>query len=128
MKIDEAIKHCLNQARKLQDKADKVDGDESRQCTECAADHIQLAEWLVELKDLRAEQHEQDVFIKELMKHSASDECGRWIDTHGTYIDELDGWYMESKCSLCGKYTVSYEKYGVHQKCEYCSHCGKPMK
>lgn len=51
MTIDEAIKHCLEQAHKLQDKADKVGDDESRQCMECAADHIQLAEWLTELRD-----------------------------------------------------------------------------
>lgn len=67
MTLDEAIRHCLEQARKLQDKADRVGDDESRQCMECAADHIQLAEWLMELKDLRAEQNDQYVFIHELM-------------------------------------------------------------
>lgn len=51
MTLDEAIRHCLEQARKLQDKADRVGDDESRQCMECAADHIQLAEWLRELKE-----------------------------------------------------------------------------
>ncbi len=32
-----------------------------------AADHRQLAEWLLELKDLRAEQNDQYIFIHELM-------------------------------------------------------------
>lgn len=53
MTLDEAIRHCLEQARKLQDKADRVGDDESRQCMECAADHIQLAEWLTEMKEAK---------------------------------------------------------------------------
>lgn len=53
MTLDEAIRHCLEQARKLQDKADRVGDDESRQCMECSADHIQLAEWLNELKEAK---------------------------------------------------------------------------
>ena len=48
--LDEAIKHCLEQARTLQDKADTLNGEESRNCMECAADHIQLAEWLRDFK------------------------------------------------------------------------------
>jgi hypothetical protein len=40
---------------------------EKTECRECAADHRQLAEWLMELKDLRAEQNDQYVFIHELM-------------------------------------------------------------
>lgn len=53
MTLDEAIKHCLEQAHSMQDKADKVGGEESRQCMECAADHIQLADWLRELQQWR---------------------------------------------------------------------------
>ena len=95
MTLDEAIRHCLEQAHIMQDKADKVDGDESRQCMECAADHIQLAEWLVELKDLRAEQHEQGVYIKELMKHSAADvqPVDRWISVEDRLPEEI-GYYL----------------------------------
>ncbi len=53
MTIDEAINHCLEQARTLQDKADTLTGEESRNCMECSADHIQLAEWLTELKEAK---------------------------------------------------------------------------
>lgn len=65
MTLDEAIKHCLEQAHKLQDKADRVGDDESRQCMECAADHIQLAEWLKELKELKIENKELKRYLRE---------------------------------------------------------------
>ena len=38
MNIDEAILHCL---------------EESKDCTECAKEHYQLAQWLKELKAYR---------------------------------------------------------------------------
>lgn len=80
--LDDAIKHCLevaehneisaityknckeiktNMYEKLT--AEKAEND----CRECATDRRQLAEWLMELKDLRAEQNDQYVFIHELM-------------------------------------------------------------
>ena len=96
MTLDEAIRHCLEQARKLQDKADRVGDDESRQCMECAADHIQLAEWLTELKERR----EADV---QPVIHAA------WIET--TPNDYYE-WY---KCSNC-KYTDT-KKFNYFPKC-----------
>jgi len=44
MTLDEAIKHC-------EEVADGM--TEQGKCTECAAEHRQLAEWLKELKQLR---------------------------------------------------------------------------
>lgn len=72
MTIDEAIKHCLevveNNEQFASGKWIGSEGETNRQeCEQCAADHRQLAEWLTELKDLRAEQNEQYVFIHELM-------------------------------------------------------------
>ena len=72
MTIDEAIAHCLETAEQLEERANipyKVEDSELQDnaCRECAADHRQLAEWLMELKDLRAEQNDQYIFIKELM-------------------------------------------------------------
>lgn len=61
--LDEAIKHCLEVAEQNETQAQKI----GRQlvgsaidkyvtdCRECAADHRQLAEWLIELKRARAE-------------------------------------------------------------------------
>ena len=39
MTLDEAIDHCLERA--------------NQDCSSCADEHLQLAEWLIELKDLR---------------------------------------------------------------------------
>ena len=38
MTLDEAIDHCLERA--------------NQDCSSCADEHLQLAEWLIELKDL----------------------------------------------------------------------------
>lgn len=76
MTLDEAIRHCLKQARKLQDKADRVGDDESRQCMECAADHIQLAEWLRELKE-----------TKRLLK-AAVEDINYYVDCYEAHCDE----------------------------------------
>lgn len=73
--LDEAIKHCLEVAEQnTQGLYDAIalggqnpTQEEIARCEECAADHRQLAEWLMELKDLRAEQNDQYVFIHELM-------------------------------------------------------------
>ena len=72
MTIDEAIKHCLevveNNEQFASGKWIGSEGEANRQeCLQCAADHRQLAEWLMELKDLRAEQNDQYTFIRELM-------------------------------------------------------------
>lgn len=41
MTLDEAIKHCLERAE--------------QDCTDCADEHKQLAEWLIELKQFRGQ-------------------------------------------------------------------------
>ncbi len=74
--LDEAIKHCLEVAEQNDTQAEKwqIEGGEQYGktivCRECAADHRQLAEWLMELKDLRAEQNDQYTFIRELMEEN----------------------------------------------------------
>ncbi|WP_367567771.1 hypothetical protein [Lacrimispora sp.] len=40
MSLEEAIKHCEDKAKEMG-------------CSECAKDHLQLADWLRELKQLR---------------------------------------------------------------------------
>lgn len=70
--LDDAIKHCLEVAEDNEQFASGKwigsEGEANRQeCEQCAADHRQLAEWLTELKDLRAEQNDQYTFIRELM-------------------------------------------------------------
>ena len=58
MTLDEAIKHCLETAEQLEERANipyKVEDSELQDnaCRECAADHRQLAEWLTELKEAK---------------------------------------------------------------------------
>lgn len=75
LSIDEAIAHCLEVAEKNEAKAQKIGVQflgttkdrEATDCQECASEHRQLAEWLMEYKDLKAEQNDQYVFIHELM-------------------------------------------------------------
>lgn len=43
MTLDDAIEHCYQKARE----------QESKGCSSCALDHLQLAEWLMELKGWR---------------------------------------------------------------------------
>lgn len=45
MTLDQAIKHCYEVVEK-------------EQCCACAEEHLQLAEWLEELKELRERQTE----------------------------------------------------------------------
>lgn len=71
MTIDEAIRHCEEVAwendRKAMCVEEAYQTTEQQNCEQCAADHRQLAEWLTELKDSRAVQNEQEIFIHELM-------------------------------------------------------------
>ena len=81
--LDKAIKHCLDIADG-QDKCADISVSEhaKERIRECANDHRQLAEWLTELKDLRAENKvlisECDRLIKEkgelLRKVSATED------------------------------------------------------
>lgn len=58
MTLDEAIKHCLEVAEQNETKALSIEGTiidrVAKDCRRCAADHRQLAEWLTELKELKA--------------------------------------------------------------------------
>ena len=55
MTLDEAIKHCEEQAEEQKKKGELADAYnlESESCYECAKEHEQLAEWLKELRDYR---------------------------------------------------------------------------
>ena len=59
MTIDEAIKNCHEKAEEQKIKAERYGYNgltgANNECLECAKEHEQLAEWLEELKQLRAE-------------------------------------------------------------------------
>lgn len=78
MTIDEAIKHFLEVAEQSETRAQNIDsqltGKAIREyiadCRDCAAKHRQLVDWLVELKDLRANQNDETIFIEQLLKEN----------------------------------------------------------
>ncbi len=55
MTIDEAIKHCKEKQKKLNEQACSADmtEKEAADCFECAKEHLQLATWLEELQEWR---------------------------------------------------------------------------
>lgn len=84
MNIDVAIKHCLEVAEQNEKQAeyrprmDYYDETESRtDCLECAADHRQLAEWLMELKE-----------AKRLLKAA---------------VEDMTGMRFGEECKVCSK-------------------------
>lgn len=79
MTIDEAIKHCIEQAE-IQDKLSQskwLNDVRINQCIECAADHRQLAEWLTELKE-----------AKRLLKLAVDDMYNSVNDVHCKYCSK----------------------------------------
>ena len=85
MTIDEAIKHCLEVAERLEKKANTYGikrayipkSQETVDCISCAADHRQLAEWLTELKE-----------AKRLLKLAVEDMYNSVNDVHCKYCSK----------------------------------------
>lgn len=115
--LDEAIKHCLEVAENNEQFASGKwigsEGEANRQeCEQCAADHRQLAEWLMELKDLRAGQNDQYVFIRELMDEL--EEAKRLLKLaveQMAEVGEVCDCIHSQDCPLdeCGKFTFHNE-------------------
>ena len=130
MTLDEAIKHCLEVAEENETKAQQIGVQflgttkdrEATECRECAAEHRQLAEWLMEYKDLKAEQNDQYVFINDLMRElrerKATVKRGHW-----EVIEDYDG-DVHYRCTNCK--TEFYLEAGNPEDNEYffCPHCG----
>ena len=94
MEIDEAIKHC-----------EEVAEEKQKSCVECARDHLQLAEWLKELKRLRKQ-------VSSLER--PEQKIGHWIETDGGV-----------ECDKCGKW---YPHAIIAQKTiKYCCKCGAKL-
>ena len=77
MKLDEAIKHCEEKAR---------------DCSECAKEHEQLAQWLKELKQLKSQIMVNDYYPCRYCKAYACWECRYKMDQlHIEPFDKLVG-------------------------------------
>ena len=92
--LGEVIKHCLEVAEQNDAQAEKwreEGGEEwgkTTTCRECAADHRRLAEWLIELKDLR---EENKMLISE---------CDRLIKEKGELLSKVSGGDVLRICQL----------------------------
>lgn len=115
MTLEEAIKHCEVVAEQEEcfinyPHSDIVLGDldiESRK--HYVAEQKQLAEWLMELKDLRAEQNDQYVFIHELM--SELKEAKRLLKAAVEDMNSNDFCRKFDSCKVCAeRYSISCEK------------------
>lgn len=111
--LDEAIKHCLEVAEQKEHDSITTTGDHELDiamkegCIQCAKNHRQIAEWLMEYKDLKAEQNDQYVFIHELM--SELKESKRFLKAA---VDDLK---FESQCRNC-----KYQQTGLNNICNGC--------
>ena len=111
--LEEAISHALEVAEQEEcfinyPHSDIVLGDldiESRK--HYVAEQKQLAEWLMEYKDLKAEQNDQYVFIHELM--SELKEAKRLLKAA---VEDLN---FESQCRNC-----KHKEYGLNTVCKEC--------
>ena len=53
---------------------------------------------------------------------------GKWVDNKSQYIKELDAYFIQAKCSVCGRYSDRIDNYTSIMSNECCSHCGAKMK
>ena len=141
MEIDEAIKHC-----------EEVAEEKQKSCVECARDHLQLAEWLKELKAIKedgdcisrqavieaieddkrkgndscyASNYDAQCFkqiIKELPPVKPEQKMGRWIEKDGF---DGDTYY---DCSECGESFCLIDGTPTDNLYNYCPNCGAKME
>lgn len=109
------------------------------ECKQVAAEHRQLIDWLLELKDLRSEQNEEHIFIAELMKEN--EELQKHPAKHGNWIpvmmSEATGWDLsltggrdevcEYQCSVCGDANI-VDEFGKNFLPPFCPWCGANLK
>ena len=90
MTLDEAIQHCLDVAKQCDSYKVEIE-------YKCGEEHRQFAEWLMELKDVRAELNDNAVFIRELM-----DELKDAKRLLKISLDDIETALTEEKCKVCG--------------------------
>lgn len=52
---------------------------------------------------------------------------GHWYHNTSKYISELDAYFIQARCSCCGKYSDRVDLYSTIMSNEMCSHCGARM-
>ena len=119
MTIDEAIKHCIENAEEREYVSriivelghEESEKEHKDACDACAADHRQLAEWLKELKEAR----KLLTATKYKVKHE------EW-DMHGEhYIGDY------ALCPNCEKALATIHNGKVEPACTHCRDCGQKI-
>lgn len=145
MTIDEAIKHCEEVAEEQKAQAWEAQLQEEyrtiKSCKECAAEHIQLAEWLKDYKRLKEQEPCEDAISRKRTMLRVREFIGNQTYTEKMLVDDLNAlpsvapqpktghWIDDvfgSKCSYCGLHT-HLDKFGRPMKFKYCSMCGTKM-
>ena len=101
MELDEAILHCKNKAKELKDEANaccSIPAEDIADCIECAREHLQLAEWLEELKRLREVTEQADKMIPLSVAKGIVNRFIGYIDEDMVYRIKLalDKWSEET--------------------------------
>ena len=52
---------------------------------------------------------------------------GRWTDNVYKYVKSLDAYFIQAKCSVCGRYSDRIDIYSRFMSNECCSRCGAKM-
>lgn len=102
--LDEAIRHAEWVAKQNSDLAERLyHTDEEAKCRECAEAHVQLAEWLKELKALREQKRPRGTWTEEFDESANPFFQRRW------------------RCSAC-------HDYNYYGRPDFCPCCGADMR
>lgn len=52
---------------------------------------------------------------------------GKWTDNVYKYVKSLDAYFIQAKCSVCGRYSDRIDIYSRFMSNECCSRCGARM-
>lgn len=77
---------------------------------------VQTAEWL------KADIDKLPVTEAEAVKY------GEWVDNTYKYVDELDAYFIQAKCTCCNRYNDRIDIYSSYMSNKRCSHCGAYMR
>ncbi len=104
--LDEAIKHCNEVAERLENKNGYAYTDVT--CLECAEEHRQLAEWLKELKEYKANREGYCNWCSNLKDRHLRIEY-YWIDDEGntaSYVGKTNqvATGIARFCPCCGRF------------------------
>ena len=111
MTIDEAIRHCEEEAEKYMEYGIETE------CYQCGKEHEQLAEWLKELKERR---NEGELRYSKLVKIVEEE-----YEVQGYHVREK--YYCCPNCELTLGNLRSDNLYNLIHEYKYCKECGQKL-